>query len=111
MKRVYPGCFLVVERKGTDWIFKAGKVFYNSGDSCWGSTPLEFLKKRLARYQIKASQVITELFRINAGRSGFYLADLQARRYYYCGLDWEDVSRQLRQLGIGCDDPMDQASD
>lgn len=27
-------------------------------------------------------------------------------QYYYCGQEWEDIRRKLRQLGIGRDDPI-----
>ena len=56
-------------------------------------------------YGISKEQIITELFRVNGGKLGYYLADLRHKRYYYCGQDWEDVRATLLQLGIGRSDP------
>jgi hypothetical protein len=52
-------------------------------------------------------KVLVELFRINGGKHGLYLADIRDKKYYYCGLDLEDVKAKLRSLGIGRDDPME----
>jgi hypothetical protein len=37
------------------------------------------------QFGLTAEQVIIELFRIDAGRQGYYLANLKDQRYYYCG--------------------------
>ncbi|MHC5860321.1 hypothetical protein [Nostoc sp.] len=50
---------------------------------------------------------MVELFRVNGGKSGFYLANIQGKKYFYCGQKWEDVKAKLRSLGIGRDDPME----
>ncbi|MBN3945464.1 MAG: hypothetical protein HWQ38_02790 [Nostoc sp. NMS7] len=50
-------------------------------------------------------KVLVELFRINGGRPGLYLADIRDKKYYYCGQDWEEVKAKLRELGIGRDEP------
>ena len=41
-----------------------------------------------------------ELFRLNGGRDGFYLANLHDREYHYCGLEAEDVPPKLIELGL-----------
>lgn len=51
-----------------------------------------------------------ELFRINCGRDGYYLANLRDKKYYYCGLEFEDINTKLKELGIGRDDPVDYSS-
>ncbi|TBR56670.1 hypothetical protein B4U84_28835 [Westiellopsis prolifica IICB1] len=48
-----------------------------------------------------------ELFRINGGKQGYYIADIQDKKYYYCGTEWEDVKLKLGELGIGRPDPME----
>lgn len=53
------------------------------------------------QYGLTGHQVAVELFRINGGKSGFYLANLRERKYYYCRLQWEDIKFTLRSLGIG----------
>lgn len=52
-------------------------------------------------YGLSKQQVVTELFRVNGGKAGYYLADLRHRRYYYCGLLAEDVKAKLLHLGMG----------
>lgn len=56
-------------------------------------------------YGITRSQLITELFRINGGKHGYYLANLKSKEYYYCGSSLENVRQQLLKLGIGRTDP------
>jgi len=46
-------------------------------------------------------KVAIALFRINGGRAGFYLVNLKARKYYYCGVCLSDVKLTLQSLGIG----------
>ena len=103
---VHPIHFLVVERQSSGWVFKVGNIFYNPSSVVLGSSPSDFLTKLLDRHNLSQSQVITELFKINAGRFGFYIADLRSREFYYCGLSWDDVNHQFKLLGIGRDDPM-----
>jgi hypothetical protein len=98
---IHPAHFLIIERKNAAWYFKYGKVFYNCTDE-----PLpEHDRERL--FGITKKKIVIELFRINAGNLGFYLANVRDKKYYYCGTDWEGVKTQLRSLGIGRDDPMD----
>jgi len=47
------------------------------------------------------NKIVVELFRINMGKPGYYLADLLERKYYYCGVNREDVRTTLLSLGIG----------
>lgn len=52
-------------------------------------------------YGISKQQVAFELFRINAGKAGYYLADLRHKKYYYCGEDAKDIKMVVRSIGIG----------
>lgn len=71
------------------WGFLSVKPFYN---------PLNISPDLEANYGLTKSKVIIELFRINGGREGWYLANLRDRKYYYCGLDREDVREKLREI-------------
>lgn len=89
----------IYEREGTKWFFHGGNIFYNPQNI---STDLESTLERNGLTKIK---VLVELFRINGGKTGLYLADIRDKKYYYCGQKWEDVKGQLRELGIGRDEP------
>ncbi len=96
MKLVTPYYYKVYERDGTRWFARdASKVFYNSTNE-----PLN-LRNVEQQFGLTDEAVVIELFRINGGNSGFYLANLRDRKYYYCGLDWKDVKTTLHSLGIG----------
>jgi hypothetical protein len=58
-------------------------------------------------YGTTKKKVVIELFRINGGKPGYYLADLRNKQYYYCGTEPEDITAQLQSLGIGRPDPME----
>ncbi len=101
MKIVTPYHYKVYERRGTRWFARdADRVFYNATDK-----PIDLINIE-SEFGLSVAQVIIELFRINGGRSGLYLANLRDRKYYYCGLTWEDVKRTLLELGIGRPDPI-----
>ena len=51
-------------------------------------------------YQISSQQIVLELFKLEAGKDGFYLVNLRDRLYYYCGLTLTQVKHKLNQLGI-----------
>ncbi len=100
MRIVTPYHYKVYERKESRWFAKdAAKVFYNSTN-----VPLDIINTE-QKFGLTVEQVIIELFRINGGRSGFYLANLRERKYYYCGLSWEGVKTTLQGLGIGRAEP------
>lgn len=100
---IYPDFFRIVERKLGGWLIKKGTMFYKKLPIATSD-----LENTQLMYGISSEQIITELFRVNGGKLGYYLADLRHKRYYYCGLDWENVRATLRKLGIGRDDPIDE---
>lgn len=102
---VLPLHYLVIERRETTWYFKTGdRVFYNPRN-----VPVSlFLEDQLHRFGLTIPKIAIELFRINVGRSGYYLANLRSKQYYYCGLEWQDVKATLHQLGIGRLDPQER---
>ena len=100
-KVIHPSYIRVIEHKLEGWLFKRSHVFYRKGQFAFDSEDYELL------YGISKRQVAIKLFRINAGKAGYYLADLRHKKYYYCGEDVEDVKAVLRSLGIGRLDPHD----
>ncbi|AFZ61255.1 hypothetical protein H6G54_02910 [Anabaena cylindrica FACHB-243] len=98
---IHPLHYLIVKREGTTWYFKPGNsVFYNPKN-----VPVNLaLGDRLHRFGLTPQIIMIELFRINGGKAGFYLADLQDKQYYYCGTDLQDVNYRLHCLGIGSAD-------
>jgi hypothetical protein len=109
-KLIYPACYWIVRReiteKGGCWCFSKSKVFYNPLN-----LPIEggdFNQVNVeALFGTTKAEVVTELFRINGGKLGYYLANLSDKQYYYCGATREDVKVKLRELGIGRPDPME----
>ncbi|NHC36902.1 hypothetical protein [Scytonema millei] len=100
---VFPFYIRIYERRGTMWSAKSGTPFYNGTDK-----PMP--RENIERYfKLTPLQVVIELFRINGGRAGFYIANLRDRKYYYCGAEWDDVKTTLHKIGIGRPDPFDTA--
>lgn len=97
---IMPYHFRVYERQMTRWfVWGANEVFYNPTEK---SVDLRNVEQQ---FGLTKQQVVIELFRINAGRTGFYLANLRDKEYYYCGLVWEDIKVMLLSLGVGRNDP------
>ena len=101
---VYPFHYQVYWREGASWFAKNPRsVFYN------GTNETMQLDKIPQQFGLTEKKVIIELFRINGGKPGYYLANLRDRKYYYCGLDWENIKTTLLNLGIGRVDPSDRS--
>ncbi|MFM7602375.1 MAG: hypothetical protein ACKO7R_14455 [Pseudanabaena sp.] len=96
---IHPLHYLIVEKKETTWYFgfSESDVFYNRLNC---PTP-KTVDDLFFQFSLTASKVVTELFRLHCGRSGYYLANLRDKKYYYCGLLWRDVQETLLDLGIG----------
>ncbi|MBW4506439.1 MAG: hypothetical protein KME64_08020 [Scytonematopsis contorta HA4267-MV1] len=98
---IYPGYVRVVIRNSDGWHFVKDKPFYN---------PLNFptLEQEdiFSMLGLTMKGVANELRKINNATHGFYLANILEKKYYYCGTEWKDVERTLREdLNIGVDDP------
>jgi hypothetical protein len=97
---VAPIHYQIYECKGTArWFVIESKAFYNGTDK-----PMN-LARIAHEFGLTEQQVVINLFRINGGKPGYYLANLKAKKYYYCGPNWEDVRTTLQSLGIGRPDP------
>ncbi|RUT04258.1 hypothetical protein DSM106972_044860 [Dulcicalothrix desertica PCC 7102] len=93
---VYPVYIRIVYRRGGEWHFLKGEPFVNLFNC-----PLLEQKDLFAAFGLSLKEVSVELFRINAGMAGYYLADIKDKKYYYCGQNWEDVKVKLLDIGIG----------
>ncbi|NJO93952.1 MAG: hypothetical protein HC820_05565 [Hydrococcus sp. RM1_1_31] len=96
---IYPFYYRVIRRAGTDWFYQPGTPFFNGTNK-----PMD-MENAETEYNTTKTQVIIELFRINGGKPGYYLANLRDRKYYYCGLTLENVRETLYSLGIGRKEP------
>ena len=97
---VVPPYIQIYQREGVKWfIYEGGEPFYNPT-----STPMD--TEHVARqFNMTDEQVVIQLFRINGGKPGFYLANLCNRKYYYCGNESNDIRHTLRSQGIGRPEP------
>ncbi|MDF5722166.1 MAG: hypothetical protein PUP91_17100 [Rhizonema sp. PD37] len=94
-----PDYYRLFERLAGGWLMKPCRFFYKH---TW-SADVNDLK---SLYNISPQQIAIELFRINGGKTGYYLANLShQKKYYYCGDKPEDVKLKLLKLGIGRVDP------
>lgn len=99
---IYPAYFRTVRREPGAWHFQKTSVFYNPRN-----LPVFSTDDKEEGYGLTKEEVAIELFRINGGRAGWYLANLRDKKYYYCGEVKEDVRLQLQALGIGKPDPIE----
>ena len=98
---IHPTYYLVVRRDASTWYFQVGEPFYNP-------TPIAYPSKIptiCEAYHTTKVKVAVELFRLQAGKTGYYLANVRDKKYYYCGLEFDDVKVTLQSLGIGRDAP------
>ncbi len=98
---IHPFHYQIYQHEGIKWfVMEGGSPFYNA--TCM-PMQLEHVERQ---FGLDEQQVIINLFRINGGKTGYYLANLKDKKYYYCGLAWEDVRTTLQSLGIGRADPI-----
>ncbi|MBW4512174.1 MAG: hypothetical protein KME64_37625 [Scytonematopsis contorta HA4267-MV1] len=96
---VRPVYYRIVERRGNGWAFKEGEPFIN-----WLNAPILSQEDLFAAFDTSMKKVAIELFRVNDGKQGYYIANILDKKYYYCGTEWEDVKIKLKELGIGRED-------
>lgn len=96
---IYPEYFRILECRSGKWFIHNTDIFIGKPD------PKD--DDIASLFGITEQQLVIELFRINVGKSGFYLVNLRDKKYYYCGLTRDDLKVKLRSLGIGREDPMD----
>lgn len=95
---ILPDYIRIIERKSGGWLFKAMKPFLTRK-----SVDINDFS---VLYGISQEQILIELFRINGGKLGFYLANLRSFQFYYCGLEAESVKSKLIEIGIARADPL-----
>ncbi|MBR8838611.1 MAG: hypothetical protein DSM106950_32580 [Stigonema ocellatum SAG 48.90 = DSM 106950] len=96
-----PVYYQIIERRGNGWAFKHGEPFINLFNA-----PDLSIEDEFAAFDTSMKKVALELFRINGGKQGYYIANILDKKYYYCGTEWLDVKAKLQELGIGRPDPM-----
>jgi hypothetical protein len=98
---IYPDYIRIVERKVGGWAIKHGDWFYKR-------IPIANVDMNDLQlmYGISHHRLSIDLFRVNGGKAGYYIADLRNKAYYYCGEHWRDVKEQLIKMGIGRHDPI-----
>jgi hypothetical protein len=97
----YPIYFRVIQRDRNTWYFSRWKSFYNPL-----ALPMPASSELESLYGLSKREVVDALKRLGNWQTGYYLANLQDRKYYFCGETLEDVQLKLRSLGIGADDPI-----
>ena len=97
---IYPSHYRIFECKSGRWNIKNVEVFYGNTNSALDRNDIVSL------YGISEQSAVFELFRINGGKTGYYLANLRDKKYYYCGLGLESIKTTLQKLGIGKSDPI-----
>ncbi|MEM9947880.1 MAG: hypothetical protein AAF810_17720 [Cyanobacteria bacterium P01_D01_bin.36] len=96
----YPLHYRVIGREGDTWHSKKMEILYNPRQEPVDPNNIEAL------FGVNKTQMCIELFRINGGQPGWYVANLRDRRYYYCGKELSSVTAKFHELGIGKADPM-----
>lgn len=94
-KIIHPGYYFIFRRKPYSWVCFYSKVFYNPKGKDTG------FEETLTRYGLTKEHVFLELFKINAGKLGYYIANVRNRKYYYCGTEKIDIKVKFLSLGIG----------
>ncbi|HEY9598374.1 MAG TPA: hypothetical protein V6D33_11950 [Cyanophyceae cyanobacterium] len=91
---IYPAYFYIVQRDASlgVWNFEKGAPFYNPTGK-----PVNYDEKE-RYFGLTKPQIAIELFRINGGKSGWYLVDMRSHKYYYCGESRDDAKEKLRSL-------------
>lgn len=101
---ICPAHYVMIIREGADWLIKKASWFYRDRNTPADPTQINYE----AWFGISRVQIVIELFRINGGKPGYYLANLRDKKYYYCGQNWEDIRTTLLSLGIGQLDPLEK---
>lgn len=86
---------IILVKKFTNWEFVHGDVFWNPLN-----LPHLTLEDTFAMFGVSLVKVAAKLLQINNGLSGYYLANIADKKYYYCGENIEDIRRKLEELGI-----------
>lgn len=96
---VYPLGYRVIRRGVKDfkllWFFQRVEVLFNPTNFSVGD-----ISDIEGMFGTTKASVVTELFRINGGKLGYYLANLVDKEYYYCGKNLEDVKAKFVELGV-----------
>jgi hypothetical protein len=90
---IYPIYYRVIRCEGGKWYVKGAKLCSRNHISIG--------LENAESYGITTESLLVSLFRINGGKAGYYVANLRDKKYYYCGLNLENVQATFLSLGIG----------
>ena len=99
---ILPEYLRLVKRVPEGWSFGVSQIFYK-GDRDYHPD----LNNIERKYGLTKKDIIYEIFRLGAGKCGYYLVNLKDKKYYYCGINWKDIKITLISLGIGREDPLE----
>ncbi|MEH2461749.1 hypothetical protein [Nostoc sp.] len=94
-----PDYYRIFECRAEEWFLKTVRLIHKELPFAVDLNDFQLL------YGVSDEQIAVELFRLNGGKAGYYLANLRQKQFYYCGAEPEGVKVKLRSLGIGRDDP------
>jgi hypothetical protein len=102
MSIVYPICWRIIKRGVFNgrlgWGFERPNFFANVTDI---PTPQNFTTTDWEEFFCTSkADIAIELFRINGGKFGYYLANLIEKKYYYCGTKEDDLVCKFTKLGV-----------
>ena len=97
---VYPLGYRVIRRGVKDskllWFFQRVEVLFNPTNF----SVSDQISDIEGMFGTNKASVVTELFKINGGRLGYYLVNLVDKKYYYCGQNLDDVKAKFIELGV-----------
>jgi hypothetical protein len=92
---VIPAYYRIFELRDNAWLAKTSEVFYNPSSLPFDANDTE------ANFGISKRQIVLALHQQFNAQQGYYVADLIQKRYYYCGLVFDDARKMLLSLGVG----------
>ena len=98
-KIVHPTYYQIFQRQGSRWF-----VFESGRNSHAVNSQPRTLEAAEPSGDLSEDEIMVELFRLNGGLPGYYLANLRDRQYYYCGASLEDIKTTLHDLEIGSEE-------
>lgn len=99
MAILFPAHYRIIKNEGANW-YAVGSKLTNAENKPAGLRDIE-------QYGLTIEELVTSLFKLNAGRLGYYIANLKDKKYYYCGSTMADVRAKFLDLGIGRRDPLE----
>lgn len=93
MKVIYPYYWQIYQHIGSKWYrLPANRV---------SNEPEKFVPQHIEKkFGFTEKEIIVNLFKINSGWQGYYIANLKEHKFFYCGTQWEDVNNTFQSFGV-----------